>query len=46
MESINDIARNNIKLYRKMRKMTQKGLAEALTLHTAPYQPGNRKKLH
>ena len=30
MESINDIARNNIKRYRKLRKMTQKGLAEAL----------------
>ena len=30
MESINDIARNNIKRYRKLRKMTQKALAEAL----------------
>ena len=30
LESINDIVRNNIKIYRKMRKMTQKGLAEAL----------------
>lgn len=30
MESINDIVRNNIKRYRKLRKMTQKGLAEAL----------------
>ncbi len=30
MDSINDIARNNIKRYRKMRKMTQKALAEAL----------------
>ena len=30
MESINDIARNNIKRYRKLRKMTQKELAEAL----------------
>ena len=29
MESINDIVRNNIKRYRKLRKMTQKGLAEA-----------------
>ncbi|WP_227017644.1 helix-turn-helix domain-containing protein [Sinanaerobacter chloroacetimidivorans] len=30
MDQINSIARNNIKLYRKMRKMTQKELAEAL----------------
>lgn len=30
MDEINNIARNNIKLYRKMRKMTQKELAEAL----------------
>ncbi|GHU49719.1 hypothetical protein FACS1894127_3600 [Clostridia bacterium] len=30
MEGINNIARNNIKIYRKMRKMTQKELAEAL----------------
>lgn len=30
MDGINDIVRNNIKIYRKMRKMTQKGLAEAL----------------
>ncbi len=30
MESINDIARNNIKRYRKLRRMTQKALAEAL----------------
>lgn len=30
MESINDIARNNIKRYRRLRKMTQKELAEAL----------------
>ena len=30
MDSINDIARNNIKRYRKLRKMTQKALAEAL----------------
>ena len=30
MEPINNIARNNIKQYRKLRKMTQKDLAEAL----------------
>lgn len=30
MESINSIARDNIKLYRKMRKMTQKKLADEL----------------
>ncbi|MDD4564740.1 MAG: helix-turn-helix transcriptional regulator [Eubacteriales bacterium] len=30
MESINDIARNNIKRYRKLRKITQKELAEEL----------------
>jgi len=30
LDGINDIVRNNIKIYRKMRKMTQKGLAEAL----------------
>jgi len=30
MELINKVARDNIKLYRKMRKMTQKELAEAL----------------
>lgn len=30
MGSINDIARNNIKRYRKLRKITQKELAEAL----------------
>jgi transcriptional regulator with XRE-family HTH domain len=30
MDAINNIARNNIKIYRKMRKMTQKELADAL----------------
>ncbi|MDD2189672.1 MAG: helix-turn-helix transcriptional regulator [Eubacteriales bacterium] len=30
MESINEIVQNNIKRYRKLRKMTQKALAEAL----------------
>jgi len=30
LDGINNIARNNIKIYRKMRKMTQKELAEAL----------------
>jgi transcriptional regulator with XRE-family HTH domain len=32
MDAINNIARNNIKIYRKMRKMTQKELADALTV--------------
>jgi transcriptional regulator with XRE-family HTH domain len=30
MDAVNNIARNNIKIYRKMRKMTQKELADAL----------------
>jgi transcriptional regulator with XRE-family HTH domain len=30
MDAMNNIARNNIKIYRKMRKMTQKELADAL----------------
>jgi transcriptional regulator with XRE-family HTH domain len=30
MDAINNIARNNIKIYRKMRRMTQKELADAL----------------
>jgi transcriptional regulator with XRE-family HTH domain len=32
MDAINNIARNNIKIYRKMRKMTQKELADALAV--------------
>lgn len=30
MKGINEIARNNIKIYRKMRRLTQKEMAEAL----------------